>query len=110
MNTPMNTPAQYTPPPAPYSPPPPTTPLAIISLVSGILCWIIVPILGAIAAVICGHIARSEIRRAPPGTLGGDGLAIGGLILGYLHLVLVGLFIVAVFGLLGGLAYFSTSH
>ena len=80
---------------------------AIISLVFGVLCWMAVPFVGAIIAVVCGHIARNEIRRAPPGSIDGDGLAIGGLILGYLHLALFALAILLVFGFLGGLAFFA---
>ncbi|MBS0581898.1 MAG: DUF4190 domain-containing protein [Proteobacteria bacterium] len=77
---------------------------AIMSLIFGILSWIAIPFLGAIVAIVCGHIARGEIRRAPPGTLQGDGLAVGGLILGYLHIVIVVCFVL--FGLLflGGAA------
>lgn len=61
---------------------------AIMSLIFGILSWLGLPFFGAIIAIVCGHVARSEIRRAPPGAIQGDGLALGGLILGYLHLVL----------------------
>ena len=63
---------------------------AIISLVFGIICWMALPFVGAIVAVVLGHIARSEIRRSPPGTLEGDGMALAGLILGYLHIALIG--------------------
>ncbi len=41
----------------------------------------------AIPAVICGHIARSKIRKSS-GALGGKGVATAGLILGYIALVL----------------------
>ncbi|HEY4582554.1 MAG TPA: DUF4190 domain-containing protein [Lysobacter sp.] len=82
---------------------PPTSTLAIVSLVSGILSWIVVPVVGGIAAVICGHLARREIRDAR-GALGGDGLAVGGLILGYLHLALLALGVLAVVLFLGGFA------
>jgi hypothetical protein len=41
-----------------------TSTLAIISLVAGILGWTVVPFFGSIAAVVCGHMARKEIRRA----------------------------------------------
>ncbi len=61
---------------------------AVISLIFGILSWIGLPFFGAVVAIICGHVARSEIRRAPPGAIQGDGLALTGLILGYLHLIL----------------------
>ena len=62
---------------------------AIVSLIFGIICWMALPFVGAIVAIVLGHIARSEIRRSPPGTLEGDGMALAGLILGYLHIVLV---------------------
>lgn len=81
-----------------------TSTLAILSLVFGIVCWLVLPLVGAIVAVVCGHLARSEIRKAEPGAINGDGLAIAGLILGYVHLalaVLGVLFVLAivVFGL-----------
>lgn len=60
---------------------------AIMSLIFGILSWLGLPFFGAIVAIVCGHVARGEIRRAPPGAIQGDGLALAGLILGYLHLV-----------------------
>jgi hypothetical protein len=41
----------------------------------------------AIPALICGHIARSKIRKSG-GALGGKGIATAGLILGYIALVL----------------------
>ena len=67
---------------------PRTSTLAIVSLISGIASWLPLPLLGAIVAVVCGHLARGEIRRAPAGTIEGDGMAIAGLILGYAHLAL----------------------
>ena len=73
-----------------------TSGTAIASLIFGIVAWFGLPIIGALVAVICGHIARAEIRRMPPGTIEGDGMAIAGLILGYLQLVL-GLLLVLLF-------------
>ena len=64
-----------------------TSTLAIVSLVSGILGWLPLPILGGIVAIVTGHLARAEIRREPE-RLDGDGLAIGGLVLGYASLLL----------------------
>ncbi len=84
-----------------------TSTLAVVSLIFGILCWIGLPFIGAIVAVICGHSARGEIRRAPPGMIEGDGMAVAGLILGWIHLALC---IVAVFAFLlffGGLAFLA---
>ena len=92
MNTPMRT----------------TSATAIISLVFGVLCWIAIPFIGAVVAVICGHVARGEIRRAPPGTIDGDGMAIAGLILGYAHIVLFALAAFLFFTFFGGLAWFAT--
>lgn len=85
--------------------PRPTSSLAIVSLVSGILGWTLLPFLGSVAAVICGHLARAEIRRAPD-QLEGDGLAIAGLVLGYLSIAMAVLVVVAIFLLFGGLAAF----
>lgn len=73
-----------------------TNTLAVVSLVFGILCWIALPFIGAVVAVVCGHLARGEMRRAPAGTVvEGDGMAIAGLALGYVQLtfVVIGLFI-----------------
>ena len=66
---------------------PRTSSLAIVSLIFGILAYIFLPGIGALVAVICGHSARAEIRRAPPGTVEGDGLALTGLILGWIQIV-----------------------
>ena len=62
--------------------------LAIASLVCGILGISFVPFLAAIPAVICGHVARSEINKSG-GRLGGAGMALAGLITGYLGLVML---------------------
>lgn len=83
---------------------PRTSSLAIISLVFGILAWVppVLPFIGAIVAVVCGHAARSEIRRAPPGSIEGDGLALAGLILGWLQLafaiIALGIVVLVVLG------------
>jgi hypothetical protein len=44
--------------------------------------------LGAVLAVILGHIAKVDIRESE-GALGGDGIATIGLVLGYASLALV---------------------
>ena len=61
--------------------------LAIVSLVSGIACWFVLPLIGAIIAVITGHMAKKEIRESA-GRLSGVEMANAGLTLGYVHLVL----------------------
>ena len=64
---------------------PETNPKAIISLVCGFLFFI--P-LAFLAAIIFGHIALSEIRKSA-GRLKGEGLAIAGLVLGYMWIVAI---------------------
>jgi hypothetical protein len=65
---------------------PRTSSMAVASLIFGILAYVFLPFVGALVAVICGHSARSEIRRAPPGSIEGDGLAVAGLVLGWIQL------------------------
>ncbi|HVX05425.1 MAG TPA: DUF4190 domain-containing protein [Rhodanobacteraceae bacterium] len=86
---------------------PRTSSLAIVSLIFGILAYLFLPFLGALIAVICGHSARSEIRHAPPGTLEGDGLALAGLILGWIQLACTAIAIVFVVLVLFGAIAFS---
>jgi Domain of unknown function (DUF4190) len=63
-----------------------TNTLALVSLIGGIASWVIVPIIGAIVAVITGHMAKREIRRTGEP---GETFATVGLVLGYLHLAVV---------------------
>jgi hypothetical protein len=78
----------------------PNSTAAVVSLIFGILCWVpVLPVIGAIVAVIAGHIARNQIRDAK-GQLGGAGMAKAGLILGYAHLALIALAICVVLALL----------
>ena len=70
--------------------------LAVISLVAGVAGLFF---FGSLIAVICGHIARSQIRRSQ-GQLTCDGLAIAGLILGYFALVVT---LLITIGLVGAL-------
>lgn len=98
-------PAVISPPPVYYTPAiaKPSSSTAIVSLVFGLLSWLFLPWLGAIVAIVSGHMARSEIRRSN-GQLEGDGMAVAGLVLGYLQIALTLLAIVAVIVFLGGLA------
>jgi hypothetical protein len=77
---------------SPTQPPPSTNAQAIISLVFGI-CGLM--FFGSLIAVICGHIARGQIRDSQ-GRETGDGLAVAGLVLGYIGLGLTLLFIAIV--------------
>lgn len=79
-----------------------TSTLAIVSLISGIVSWFLLPFIGAIAAIITGHMAKREIRDSHGG-LTGEGMATIGLVLGYLQLVLgvCGVCLVIVFLVMG---------
>lgn len=74
--------------------------LATASLIMGILSLVLCGGVLALPAIICGHMARSRIR-ASRGTLGGDGMALAGLITGYVSLVF---FVVFVGGMLAAIA------
>ena len=82
-----------------------TSASAVVSLIFGILSWLGLTIIGAIIAIVCGHIARSDIRRAPAGSIQGDDMALTGLILGYLNLAVCVLMLAALLTLFGGFAW-----
>ena len=73
-----------------YQQTPPLTPqsstLAMVSMIAGIVGWILAPFIGSLVAIITGHMAKREIRESA-GQLGGDGMATAGLVLGYLQIV-----------------------
>lgn len=69
-----------------------TSGLAVASLVLGILSLLGCLFLGAVPAVICGHLALSNIRNSR-GHIKGEGLALAGLITGYSAIVITVLFI-----------------
>lgn len=83
---------------------PKTNTLALVSLICGVLGWFMAPVLASIVAVVTGHMARKQIRESG-GREDGDGLAIGGLVLGYASLVLgligIAFLILAFVGVLG---------
>ena len=68
-----------------------TSPLAVWSLVLGILGVVLLVVcigpLFAIPGIICGHMAYSRIKRSG-GVLTGEGMALGGLITGYISIAL----------------------
>jgi uncharacterized membrane protein len=65
-----------------------TSNMAVISLSSGILAWVLLPLIGAIVAIVAGHTAKRDIRESN-GSLTGDGMATVGLVLGYVQIVFV---------------------
>ncbi|MHC5039923.1 MAG: type II secretion system protein GspG [Planctomycetota bacterium] len=63
-----------------------TCDMAMFSLAAGILSYFFLPVIGAIGAIITGHMALREIHRSR-GRLSGRGMAVGGLILGYVQVI-----------------------
>ncbi len=86
-----------------------TSSLAIVSLVSGLASWFVLPLIGAIIAVITGHMAKKEIRESA-GRVSGVEMANAGLVLGYAHLVVSILAICLVLLILAGVFAFAFSN
>jgi hypothetical protein len=78
------------PPYPPYTPAPPTNGLAIAALVCGVGGFVVG--VSFIPAIICGHLARAQIRRT--GEQGG-GMALAGLIIGYVGIALFAVLVAA---------------
>lgn len=82
---------ESTPPPTQFTaqaPAMPKTPgVAVTSLVLGILSYVCIGPFASIPAVICGHVAMGKIKQAN-GMLGGHGMALAGIILGYVNIAI----------------------
>ncbi|NCD18970.1 MAG: DUF4190 domain-containing protein [Actinobacteria bacterium] len=83
-------PSGYEAPSYSYGQPRRTNVLAIVSLVTSLIGI-------GIVGIITGHIARRQIRASDES---GDGIALAGLIIGYIVTVVEVMFLFAVFGLL----------
>lgn len=80
-------------------PPRQSNALAVVSLIAGICSWTVLPGVAALVAIITGHLARAEIRRSA-GEQDGDGMALAGLIMGWLNiLAAVGLVAILIFAM-----------
>lgn len=89
--SPMNPSGSPFPPPLPSSTADPnaqTDGKAIASLVLGILSLTIFSIFAGIPAVILGHVSRSNIKKSM-GRLKGEGVALAGLIMGYISFLAI---------------------
>jgi hypothetical protein len=78
--------AIFSPSPSMYPSQPATCGLATASMILGVSGFFF--LITSIPAVICGHIARGKIKKSQ-GTLGGGGLAMAGIITGYLVIGLI---------------------
>ncbi|TET53991.1 MAG: DUF4190 domain-containing protein [Anaerolineales bacterium] len=63
-----------------------TNSMAVISLISSILGLTFLPAIGSIVGLILGYMARNQIRESG-GRMGGEGLAKGGIILGWVGIL-----------------------
>ena len=98
--------------------PPRTSGLAIASMVLGItavvsppfscLCCCVPGVVLAVLAIVFGHSARCQIRRAP-GLLSGGGMALAGLACGYAA-VAIHFFALAVYALICLASIISEHH
>ncbi len=77
----------------PESTPPslPTSTMAIVSLIAGILGLLFFPFVGGIVAIVTANMARKETRSYPP-TRAGDGMATAGMVMGWLSFLIWFLF------------------
>ena len=69
--------------PITYPQNPPIHSMAIISLVASIAGLTVIPTMGSIIGVITGHLARRDMR-ATPGRYSGEGVALAGVVLGWI--------------------------
>ena len=88
-----------------YAPPvaePPSSGMAIASLIASILGVTLFPTIGSIIGLILGYMARNQIRDSG-GTVGGDGLARAGIIIGWIGigLAVIGICVGILFIVLG---------
>jgi hypothetical protein len=67
----------------------PSSTLATVSLISALLGFSFLPLLGGIVALFTGYQARKETRSVPP-KAAGDGMATAGIIMGWIQAVILG--------------------
>lgn len=70
----------------------PTSTMATVSLIAGILGFFLFPLIASVVAIWTGYEARKETRSVPP-RASGDGMATAGIIMGWLQ---VGLLVVGI--------------
>lgn len=92
---------------------PQTSGKAVVSLVFGIIGFILLPLIAGIVAVIVGYSAKSDIRKGA-GALKGEDMATAGIILGWVNLgltvigICIGVVIVlGVMGAIGSMGFNS---
>lgn len=72
--------------------------MALVSLIGGICSYVLLPFVGALVGIICGHMGVKQIKEN-----GGQGrnMAIAGMVLGYINIALSIISVIAIIGLVG---------
>ena len=78
----------------------PTSTLATVSMISGILGFFLFPLIASIIAIWTGYEARKETRSVPP-KASGDGMATAGIVMGWIQIGLIILSICCVIAYFG---------
>ena len=80
--------------------------MAVVSLILGFLS--LIPPVG-IAAVVFGHLSRSQIAKSA-GRETGTGIAFAGLVLGYIQLAILGIFFLGILGVIQDFRHEMDNH
>jgi uncharacterized membrane protein len=97
---PASPPRAPAPPPRSPAPSMPTSGLAVASLVLGVGGLVVLPLIGSILAIIFGYMARRDIRQRPD-QISGDGVALAGIVTGWIGIAFALLGLVALGAVLG---------
>lgn len=82
----------------------PTSTMATVSMVAGILGFFLFPLIASIIAIWTGYEARKETRSVPP-RASGDGMATAGIVMGWIQ---IGLIILSICCLIAYFGFFAT--
>lgn len=88
-----------------YAPVAPTNSLAVVALISGIAGLVIIPFIGSIVAIITGHMSLGKLKTSGEQ---GRGMALAGLIMGYVGIAFAALGIILLIIFIPLLATYST--
>lgn len=83
-----------------YAPPAKTNTLAVVSLVSAIVGFVLIPFIASIVAVITGHMSLNQIKQSGEQ---GRGMALAGTIIGWVG---IGFSILGIIALLAFIPFF----
>lgn len=82
----------------------PTSTLATISMIAGILGFLMFPVIASVVAIWTGYEARKETRSIPPKATG-DGMATAGIVMGWIQ---IGLFVITICCVVAYFGFFAT--